>query len=456
MDITTANKSNLEWAQQHFQETRAKYKRYDNYYDGIHVTRISDKIREAFSQLLGDMKDNLCPLVCDSLSDRLTLEGFASSDEALSVWCNELWEDLCMESRSDDVHRDAVTLGDAYVIVWADQNDPTGRTPRIYPQDTENIAVRYEDNGQEDVIVEAVKAWVTGDMLRVTRYLPDRIERYYQDETSCEWLPTDTSALKPYELDGDSAFPHNLGRVPVFRFSNSRKLRKYAMSEIRDVVPIQDILNKTIIDLVVGGEFHSLPQRWATGLTIPIDPETGKERKPFESGLDRIWAVGDKDVAFGQFTSADLSQIVEVINDHRHEIARVSRTPLHLMMLNTGDFPSGEALRTAEAPLIAKAKKRISVWGEVWEQIVEMCALIAGVNLTAKVDAHWADPSPMSENEQLSILNSKKSIGVSQPQLLKEAGYSDEDIQKMQEDNDEQATKTAERAAKTFNAGKVF
>ena len=450
------NNPDLAWAKAHYDEHNTCYDTYHRYYYGDHPLKISDAVRKIFKLYLSSIRDNLCPLVCDTLSDRLTLTGFTSTDDKLSKWATQLWEDLKMESRSASLHSDAVIYGDAYIIVVPDEDNP--RIPRIYPQTTQNIAVRYEDNGSEQVIVEAVKAWIVNradntSIMRVTRYLPDRIERYYTEQIN-GGFPCSTEDLTPYAIDGKAIYTHQLGCVPVFRFSNSLKNNIFAQSEIKDVTPHQDIINKVLVDMTVGEEFQGLPQRWATGISVPIDPETGKPVKIFKNSGHRMWTVGDREVNFGQFDSADLEQFLKVLDNERTAISRVSRTPLHHLMLNTGDFPSGEALRTAEAPLVSKVKKRISAWGEVWEHVIEVCAKIAGVNYEAKIDSVWIDALPESEDTQIDRALKKKSLGVSQRQCLKEIGYGDEDITKMLQENEEQAIANAERAAAAFNSGR--
>lgn len=447
---------NLEWAKAHFAAYIGVYKRNRDYYYGKQPIRISDQTKEAFEMLLGYTRDNLCPLVCDTLTDRLTLTGFDSEDENASALLNVWWDDLRMVSRSGKVHFDATVQGDAYVIVWPDPND--ARIPRIYPQNSANMAVRYEDDGQEERIVEAVKAWrVKGtdgkESLRLTRYLPNRIERYISPNAYV--VPGDTSELQPYQDDpGEEAFfNHTYGQV-VHRFANSMNPDIYAYSELSDVIPHQDIINKAIADMIVAEEFQGLPIRWITGLTVPIDPKTGQPAKVFKTGADRTWVIGDTEVKFGQFESADLEQFLKILNDERLEIARISRTPLHLMMMNSGDFPSGEALRTAEAPLASKTQKRQVYYGDTWIQVMNTCLAIAGVTLKSKITARWADANPISEAEKIQTLNAKKGIGVSPSQLLAEAGYTDEQIVNMQTENDEAATKLAERAAISFNAGR--
>jgi hypothetical protein len=68
-----------------------------------------------------------------------------------------------------------------------------------------------------------------------------------------------------------------------------------------------------VSDLLVTGEFHAAPQRWATGMEIPKD-EQGRPLPVFEKLINRFWVSESTDTTFGQFTQADLSGFREVID----------------------------------------------------------------------------------------------------------------------------------------------
>lgn len=446
----------LRWARDFFSTYNTLYARYDSYYDGDHALALSDQVRNIFATLFKGLRYNLCPSVVDTLADRLIITGFTVEDNLKEV-VETLWASRRMQSKADMVHSDAIRRGDAYVVVWPGLDGQ----PAIYPQSRGVIAVRYEDNGDDEQIAEAVKCWTvdTPDgsrLLRVTRYLPDRIERY-QSRNAMNGMPDNLAGLMWYGADeAESTIPNPYGRVPVFHFPNSLRPNKFAQSELKDVVPLQDGLNKALVDMMVGAEFQGLPQRWVTGLETFRDPTTRKEVKPFSTGADRIWQVASQQAKFGQFDAADLKQFLEVIDAYISGVARVSRTPLHLFMLQTGDFPSGEALKTAEAPLLAKVSKRQSAWGDTWEDVITFCLQIAGVTEPGVVKTNWQDVTPHSERDQVDVASIKvESLGVSRRQAQRELGYDDNEIESMQEENAEDQSTRAERAAAAFNAGPV-
>jgi hypothetical protein len=166
---------------------------------------------------------------------------------------------------------------------------------------------------------------------------------------------------------------------------------------------------------------------------VDVDPETGRPIPPFTPGVERIWAVAAETAKFGEFGQADLTQFIAAQDALRAEIARVSGTPLHYLLLQTGDFPSGEAMRTAEARFLAKVRDRQVAFGNTWEDCLAFALRIAGT-AEATLTTLWRDPTPRHEKEQAETAAIKATLGVSNTQVLRELGYSDPQIDEMQQE----------------------
>lgn len=57
---------------------------------------------------------------------------------------------------------------------------------------------------------------------------------------------------------------------------NSDRLLDNGRSEIRDLVPLVDALNKLLADMLVASEFLARPRRWATGIELVEGEEIGE------------------------------------------------------------------------------------------------------------------------------------------------------------------------------------
>lgn len=434
------------------QDRAPAYALYADYYAGKHrLAFATEKFRNAFGTLFRSFADNLCPVVVDAVAERLQVIGFdtETASDAVTETAWELWQINRMDRRAGEVHLEALLSGDAYVIVWPDD---AGR-PMFYPNNAQTITVEY-DSEQPGVVKWAAKAWRQDDTrIRLTLYFSDRIEKYLSN-TKPSALPEKLSAFDPYQPEGEPwPLPNPYGRVPVVHFSNNVPIGKMGASELINIIPLQDGLNKSVADMLVAMEYVALPQRWATGLEVELDDTTGKPRVPFTPGVERIWAVGDPQVRFGQFDPANLQQFLAVQNSFRTEIARVSGTPLHYLMLDAGGWPSGEAMKTAEARFLAKIMSRQQSFGNAWEDVLALALQMVGLGEHVQLSTLWQDPTPRSDRESAEVALLKQQVGVSRDQILAELGYSPEQIERMAEEREVSSADLGEAMLTAFEHG---
>jgi hypothetical protein len=417
----------------------ANCKLYGDYYDGVHpLVLASEKFRTAFGTLFRKFADNLTPSVVDAVADRLRLVGFEVTDGpaagADAAW--DVWKRNRMDRVAGNVHAEAVKVGDCFVLVWPDA--VTGRAV-IYPQSAAVMTVGYSaaDGSAGGAPAWGMKMWTSSGSekrVRLTLYFPDRLEKYISKNTVTEGSAlTSAAAFEPYQPEGEPwPIPNPYGRVPVFHFANNSGLGSWGKSELLDVLPLQNALNKSVLDMLVASEYYSLPQRWATGIEISIDEDTGLPKPPFKVGVDTLW-IADAEAKFGEFAQADLTNLIAVSDSIRTEIARVSRTPVHYMIPGTGTPPSGESLKVAEAPFVAKIRDRQVAFGNDWEDVAAFALLIQGTK-DVQLSALWTSAEPRSEAEDLANAVMRKSVGVPQSQIWSELGYSADQIAKFEEE----------------------
>lgn len=406
----------------------AKIQKYRAYYDGDHPLNFATaKFDNAFGELFQEFAYNLCPGVVDAVADRLRITGFGTTSQAQDLW--DIWEANLMTQRAGETHQEALTVGDAYLIAWP---GPDG-APVIAVNQAEHCAVWY-DPEVPGRIVWGAKLWTEEDKrLRLNLYYADRLEKYVTSpRPGTPSLPTGR-AFAPYQVPGEAwPLPNPYGRPPIFHFANNGRVGKLGRSELHDVLPLQDALNKSVCDMLITMEFAAYKQRWATGVEIVYDPKTGLPFNRFESGPGAILAVDDPEGRFGTFDATDLNQFLAVTSAFEQRMARVSRTSVHFLMLYSGNWPSGESLKTAESPFLAKVGDRADAFGNVWQDVGVFVLQIAGIPATRKdLAPDWKDAAPKSAKETAETAQIKKGIGVPLRVLLRELDYTDEEIAKM-------------------------
>lgn len=432
-------KKDIELALGEFRRRAPLYEKAKRYYKGRHnLAFASEKFANTFGSLFREFALNLCPAVCDSTADRLKITGFAierqpdfsrntdgdKSDADLrriEKAIGRIRSENNFEILTDEIHSEALTAGDAYLIIWPDAE---GR-PAFYPQRAENCIAIYDEDGRREMKF-AAKIWPAGgSRLRLNLYYHDRTERYISTDAEPGRAAKDAAGFKPF-IDGDGIYrvENPYGMIPVFHFANNPGIGNFGSSELEAVMPIQDGMNKAVLDMLVAMEVSAYRQRWAAGIEIQFDKE-GNPRPPFKAGIDHLWLAENPDAKFGDFAAADLEQFLKVKDGFRIDIASVSATPLYYLMPQAGAYPSGESLRKAETRFLAKVKNRQATFGVRWARAMEFALRIcgfAGVRLTTR----WEDAANESERERLETLEIKRRIGLSAKQALREAGYGEE------------------------------
>jgi len=414
----------------------------------------TSKFRSLFRDLFRGFADNLLPIVIDTYSDRLRLKQFdvlKGGGKALTKELQQIWTERRLDQTASEVHTEALIAGDAYVIVWPNAEGEAV----IYPQRAEECLVARDPDSPE-IILWATKIWRAGNRFRLNIYWPDRVEKYATPESTQDnvaW-PQSETAFTPFEDEGGAVIPNDFGRVPVFHFANNSRCGGFGSSELAPLIALQDALNKSCVDMLVAAEFMALPQRWASGIEVSFD-DNGAPIAPFQPGIDRVWIAAHPEARFGQFDPANLSTYVEIQEAFRREIARISGIPMYYL-LQTGQFPSGDALRMAEARLISRCQRKQGVFGNSWESLIEFALRIEGKGGADLVlSAAWEFPAPVQPDQTIETLLLKQQIGVPRKTLLLEAGYGAEVVDQMLAEQDAQAANLGALMQGRFDSGRI-
>jgi len=421
----------------------ATLKRYDEYYDGKHSLRFAtEKFRKAFGFLFREFADNFCDVTVNTLSQRLRVDGIRlgvdqpRGDKA--AWT--IWQRNGLDAESSIAHKEAFIKSESHALVWWDE-DGTTDSPlaQITIEDANELIVETAAENRRKVRA-ALKKWLGDDGYAYCElYLPDFIYKWVSRSTvsgslmgSISWVPNET----PGEL---WPMPNKLKVVPVVPLRNNPRLRG-GVSEIAQIIPMQDFLNKVLMDAAVASEFYGFRARWATGIDIPRDPKTNKPMEDLKSALDRLWTSKDPNTKFGEFGQTDLANYVKLIDlILQHLIARTA-TPPHYFDIN-GQFPSGQALKAAEAPLVRKAQERALHFGEAWEQVMRLAFLVEGDTKSAAVmdsEVIWGDFEIRDDALMADALLKLQMVGVPTEALWQLYGFSQVQIERFKAMREEQ------------------
>jgi len=147
--------------------------------------------------------------------------------------------------------------------------------------------------------------------------------------------------------------------------------------------------------------------------------------------MNKIFALpvdpGGEKPSIAEFTAVNLPQLVGVVELFDKLISRVSRVPIHYLQMS-GDFPSGRALRTAEAPFVAKIEDRQTSYGNIWEDCMHLALRMAGVANPGLLTTVWKAAAPLSREDAWDLALLQNTVGLPLEQILREIGYDEEEI----------------------------
>lgn len=445
------------WAYSHFtSEAIANYRKFREYYEGKQpLAYATEKMASKYGGIFQKFAYNRCSSVVDAIADRLQLQRFSvkakngeplpedsPERETIETFSAKMYDLNRMDARQGEQIRETLLCGDAYVIVWPRLVNGEA-IPTVYMQEAHECAVRFDKEYMARTL--GVKLWkdATGRW-RVNLYYPDEIWRYTTADP-VEDLPKKIDDYILFEPNPDdiamglteaapNPMPNPYGQVPVFHFANNARTGALGRSELVDVIPLQDALNKACTDMLVAMEYSAYRQRYATGLALGLpDPVTGKIKSPFTSGPGEVW-TGPAGATFGDFEQTDLKQFLEVQNDYDKKISNISRIPMHWFQMSEGGNVSGESRKTADGPFVKKLTDRQINQGDTWEDLWALGMLQAGFE-GLRLEAIWQGAELRSEKDTAETSVIKKSFGVSDEQLQRENGYDDDTIELMKDEN---------------------
>ncbi|KRF19405.1 hypothetical protein ASG90_20545 [Nocardioides sp. Soil797] len=387
----------LEGLSRKLDETSPPLRDLDAYYSGSQpLAFLSAEAKEALGDRLRVLQTNYPRLVVDSIAERLRVKGFTvNGTPALDIYA--AWEAAGMEDSHGVAHTEALTLGRSFVTVWADS---TG-APVITVESPHEVAVVRDPLSRE--VTAAAKRWREDGRARATLLLPDRIYHY----VSSARVP-EGGVIPPEGWQHMANRRNPLGEVPVVPFVNrGRLLDVDGVSEMRDVTDLSDAIAKLLADLMVSSEFGSRPRRWATGMEVkeeqatdadgtPLTDEVGDPVmvavNPFGNGPSRVWQAEEPDASFGQFPTADLTGYGSAVELMLQSISAVSGLPAHYLGIH-GDQPaSADAIRSAEASLVARCHARMRSFGPSWAKVASLTAAVQNGSRPQRVEVVWDSP----------------------------------------------------------------
>lgn len=417
------------------------------YHLGKQNVKLTDRLKTFLGEDFGgfEFRLNVVKPVIRSITEKLDCIGFDSEDPKAIEWAKDMWDYNNFGATQDDVYEAALRDGAHYVIVdwpvdrkfarWIPQQQFTSTDAGgdglgcfiVYPQDDPNldplVGVKYWTELIDDQYVQ-----------RRTLYYPDRIEKWARLAGGADWAA--------YRDEGDTSWPipwtdsegNPLG-IAVIPFYN-----KLLEPEACDAIPIQDAVNKIVVDLMSTEDQTAYRILVALGFIPTTDGLDLKSDRSNALTIEPGTIVGTtkskSEADFRAIEPASLTPMMDLVQQLVTWMAVVTDTPV-TRFITTKLVASDETLKEQEEPLISKVMNRQKLFGAGLTKCLAMSVKLAQMYsipgeyippFDVVIKPIWS--SAQSLLERLEELTLKKNLGVPQTQLWTELGYGQDKVTK--------------------------
>ena len=418
------------------------YEHLDAYYRGQHRNSMlaSTQFQEAFGRQLRSFADNWMRLVINVTNNRLKVEGFRVGSgvdtDSVDQMAWKVWRANRLTRGSRIAHRDAMKLGTSFILVdpFGPDGQPlrAGQTPRVTVESPYQVVGIHRPDDRTN-LVAAIKKWVGDDgYLYLNFYLPDVVQKYRSASRSQAINATSQMRLTQpasWQLIGEVANP--LGEVPIVPIENEPDPILGGESDLTDLIPLNDGLNKTLKDALVASEYQGYRQRILTGVDVPKD-DAGKPLTDTQAQLvasqSRVWVVPGSDAKFYEAGQVDLAPHMLMVDTLIHHISEISQTPAYALVGKMANL-SADAIRAAELGFVGKLEGKQEDYSPSWERAMSMSfAAMRQPQDEASIETIWKSAAANSGSVLANELNLVAQLGVPQQALLEAYGYSPQTI----------------------------
>lgn len=326
-----------------------------------------------------------------SLEERLDVEDFRMGDESegddrLRNW----WQANLLDVESGPGHTETLVHGISYITVSA-PNEDADEDPEIPIMKLEspfNFIAKQDYRTRK--VKEALRVYEDPEIPNekyVALFLPDETVYLGQSKnSSSQWTV-------------DYVVKHELGRVLVSPLVNRNRIHQWCgVSEISaELRSATDAASRIMMNLQSAAELMAIPQRILFGVSeedFPVD--VSKPGAAMEAYMARIMAFENDAGKATQFSSADLRNYVDALQELAKQVASYTGLPPQYLSFSSDNPASAEAIKSAESRLIKKVERKARLFGQSWEEAMRLGMLVIDGDIPRdayKLETVWRDPS---------------------------------------------------------------
>lgn len=406
----------------------------EDWFDGNHpipappahsAAVVNNEARQAFNTMSRLAVTNMLAPIVKAPAKKLRVEGFqfgeSSVDTDKEAWA--IWQRNYLDADTPAAHLTAVKTGQAFGLVWPDENGMA----TITMEDPSQCIVSYEA-GSRRLRRSALKRWVDEDgVTYATLYTPTALYKFKSATARNANSPmlrfaVGSMTFEPREVPGeDWPLRNPLGVVPLVELAVNRTLKPSpfggGVSQFAGQLNEQRKINATVMNLLVTLENQAFRQRWATGWDYPVKedgtPDLAAIQANSAARLMVLNGDGEDKVQVGEFSQADFRPFLDVLNFWTRTMSFSSSTPPDAFLLGELVNVADGAVARLYTSHISEVQSLADSLGEGHEELMRLALKIENNPKANDMSSsvRWAEFERRSATEQMGVAKDLKELG---------------------------------------------
>lgn len=360
------------------------------------------------------------PLVSRQRIDGFRLPGAVDVDDDLMG----IWQANNMDAEAPLSFLDALMLGRGYMIGGSpDVSSPVKRA-LITVESPFNLAMNWDPRTRQGTA--AYQSYENQGIFVAVLYTPD-YDIHMSREGTGQWQIDDRDE-------------HHLGELSVKRLPNrARSSDREGRSQITSaIMNTTDSACRTLLGVEIAREFHSVPQKWAVGVSErDFQDADGNTITAWEASMNKFIALERDDTGaapqLGQFQSGDPSNYTKIIDEYGQLMASYTGFPPDMFgVVSTSNPASADAIRSGQDGLNREALRCNTQFSDPIESMLRLAWRIEhnGADVPDefhRMETDWASvatPTPSADADAAAKLVSAGIVPARSRVLLQKLGFS--------------------------------
>lgn len=406
----------------------------DKYLEGDQPLKyMAPALEEEFGGRVTQLVVNWPEIIVENYENTLDVTGFRVPSRGADGESNgldsllwDIWKANDLDEQSPQLHTESIGLGCGYMI--SGPGESADDLPIVTVESPFQAYARRDPRTRK--VREGIKRWTEGTGT-------DKVEwgNLYHQEARVTYRKSSDGWVE------DSRWAHDHDSPLIVPFPNRpRMLRPDGRSEFQSILPIADAINKMATDMMISGEFHAMPRRYAFGLRKEdFEDEDGNPVSDWKKLAGGVWAseVDGKDVQVGQFGEADLANFHSSIK-LLFQIASIQAAlPSYVTAFSgEGNPASADAIKAAEITKNKRAERKVTVLGGAHAEVQRNNLRLLGRydSSMVRLETQFRPVATPTESQMADYAMKLVSQRVIPPQQArKDLGYTQEERNRMDE-----------------------